>query len=102
LVICEKGLNFPSSTFQVGLTNSDPAVTMATQQGYVVCGQAADGLTANGSTVTLQCPQGMPPSRYLIVQKLDAGMMVICEVEVYTQGAYLQYFIDLRRFKIRL
>lgn len=75
-----------SDTFFVGLTNSDPAKMSSVPQDMVLCGQATDGLVANGSVINVQCPDDMPPSRYLIIQKENEGSLTFCELEVYAQG----------------
>jgi hypothetical protein len=75
-----------SSAFVVGVTNNDPSLVPPTSGNYSLCGLAPDGLVANGSTVNVQCPPGMPPSRYLIVRKQSPGKMAVCELEVYAQG----------------
>jgi hypothetical protein len=77
-----------SSAFAVGVTNNNPSIVQPTSGNYSLCGLVPDGLVANGSTVSIQCPAGMPPSRYLIVRKQSPGSMAICELEVYAQGLF--------------
>ena len=73
------------SSVAVGVTNSDPIMVSPTQYNYVMCSTISN---EPGSTIGVQCPPGMPPSRYLIVNKLAIGAMTICELEVYAQGEH--------------
>ena len=82
-----------ASSLAVGVTNSDPNVVAPSPSNYVLCSQITNGLVANGSSVSVQCPPGMPPSRYLIVTKQTIGAMTICELEVYAQGEHSQLII---------
>jgi hypothetical protein len=75
-----------TSSLTVGVTNYDPNVVAPSPSHYAICSRITNGLVSNGSTVSVQCPPGMPPSRYLIVNKQAVGAMTICELEVYAQG----------------
>jgi hypothetical protein len=83
-----------SSAFVVGVTNNNPSLVPPTSGNYSLCGMSPDGLAGNGSTVSMQCPAGMTPSRYLIVRKQSPGSMAVCELEVYAQGMTCKHKFD--------
>lgn len=82
-------------TFLVGTTNNNPTGTLPGVDDYFPCDEVTEGLTVNGSTITVKCTQESPPSRYLFIRRQTAGRLALCEVEVYTQGSVLcdLYFV---------
>ena len=72
--------------FIVGLTNTSPNVSTRTLWNYTTCGQYP-GAVPNGTTVSLDCRDNLPPFRYVIVQRpLGGSFFVLCEIEVLVRG----------------
>ena len=72
--------------FTVGLTNVSPTISTPTLYNYTLCGQYP-GAVPNGTTVSLNCQNNLPPFRYVIVQKpLGDSFFVLCEIEVFVRG----------------
>jgi len=71
--------------FTVGLTDVSPKVSTPTLYNYTVCGQYP-GAVPNGSTVSLNCQDKLPPFRYVVVQRPGSGFFVACEIEVLVKG----------------
>jgi len=71
--------------FIVGLTNSNPNISIPTLWNYEVCGQYP-GAVPNGATVSVYCRDCLPPFRYVIVQLPLNDHFVACEIEVLVRG----------------
>ena len=72
--------------FIVGLTNTSPNVSTQTLWNYTLCDQYP-GAVPDGTTVSLECQDNLPPFRYVIVQKpLNGSFFVLCEIEVLVRG----------------
>jgi len=74
-----------SDNFIVGLINVSPNISTPTLFNYTLCGQFP-GAVPNGTTVSLYCPDELPPFRYVIVQRPGPGFFVVCEIEVLVIG----------------
>jgi len=74
-----------SDNFIVGLTNVSPVDSPPTIWNYTLCGQYP-GAVPDGATVSLYCPNDLPPFRYVIVQFPITDHMNFCELEVLVRG----------------
>jgi len=82
-----------SDNFIVGLTNVSPLISTPTLWNYTLCGQYPGAVPA-AATVSVVCPYGLPPFRYVIVQFPITDQMNICELEVITPGTCLSNMIS--------
>ena len=74
-----------SDNFIVGLTNVSVTVSRPTMWKYTICGQYP-GAVPSRATVSLYCPDNLPPARYVIVQLPRTGYMNFCELKVLVKG----------------
>jgi len=74
-----------SDSFIIGLTNVSPLVSQPTLRNYTLCGQYP-GRVPGGATVSLYCPDNLPPFRYVIVQFPRTDYMNFCELDVLVKG----------------
>ena len=80
---------YTSNNFIVGLTNISPLISEPILWNYTLCGQYPGDVPA-AATVSLYCPYGLPPFRYVIVQfPLTNDRMNLCELEVIAPGTRL-------------
>jgi len=76
---------YRSNNFIVGLTDVSPVVSTPTLWNYTVCGQYP-GIAPAGATVSVYCPNNLPPFRYVIVQFTTTEHLIVCEIEVLVIG----------------
>jgi len=75
-----------STDFIIGLTNVDPRASPPALRNYTLCGQYPGAVPAS-ATVSMHCPDNLPPFRYVIVQfPLVNDFMTLCELQVFTLG----------------
>ena len=74
-----------SNNFIVGLTNVPPYLSKPTLWNYTLCGQYP-GDVPPGATVSVYCPDNIPPLRYLVVQFPIRDHMNFCELDVIALG----------------
>ena len=84
-----------SNDFVVGLTNVNPLESAPVLWNYTLCGQYP-GAVPRGATVSVHCPFGQPPFRYVIIQIPREDKLNICEVEVLVTGLKLSMMFTER------
>jgi len=67
------------------MTNVSPLISTPTLYNYTLCGQYS-GTVPNGTTVSLNCQDNLPPFRYVILQLPLTNLVVTCEIEVLARG----------------
>jgi len=67
--------------------NVSPVTAEPTLRDYTMCGQYPGAVPA-GATVSVQCPNNLPPYRYVIIQMPTHDYLNVCEIEVFVLGMY--------------
>ena len=77
-----------TKNFVVGLTDVQPNISTPTLWNYTLCGQYPGAVPA-AKTVSLYCPNNLPPFRYVVVQFPITAQVNLCELEVIAPGTWL-------------